>query len=72
MVVRAGQTTRKAVATVLATLNRVRAKTIGLVLNEVHKELSDSYGYYGYYRSYYRTTQEASREESTEKNGAHA
>ncbi|HEY2843640.1 MAG TPA: CpsD/CapB family tyrosine-protein kinase, partial [Bryobacteraceae bacterium] len=48
VVVRAGQTTRKAVATVLATLNRVRAKTIGLVLNEVHKELSDSYGYYGY------------------------
>jgi len=68
VVVRAGQTTRKAVATVLATLNRVRAKTIGLVLNEVHKELSDSYGYYGYYRSYYRTT----HEESTEKNGAHA
>jgi hypothetical protein len=24
-----------------------------LVLNEVHKELSDSYYYYGYYRSYY-------------------
>jgi hypothetical protein len=24
------------------------------VLNEVHKELSDSYYYYNYYRSYYR------------------
>ena len=50
---RAGQTSRKAVATVLATLNRLRAKVVGLVLNEVHKELSDSYYYYGYYRSYY-------------------
>jgi len=27
---------------------------VGLVLNEVHKELSDSYHYYGNYRSYYR------------------
>jgi Mrp family chromosome partitioning ATPase len=55
VVARAGRTTRKAVATVLATLNRVRAKTIGLVLNEVHRELSDSYYYYDYYRAYYRT-----------------
>ena len=31
------------------------AKTIGLVLNEVHRELSESYYYYDYYRSYYRT-----------------
>jgi succinoglycan biosynthesis transport protein ExoP len=58
VVARAGQTTRKAVASVLATLNRVRAKLIGIVLNEVHKELSDSYYYYGYYRSYYRTQEE--------------
>jgi polysaccharide biosynthesis transport protein len=55
VVARAGRTTRKAVAAVLATLNRVRAKTVGLVLNEVHRELSDSYKYYDYYRSYYRT-----------------
>jgi len=55
VVARAGRTTRKAVATVLATLNRVRAKTIGLVLNEVHRELSDSYYYYDDYRSYYRS-----------------
>jgi polysaccharide biosynthesis transport protein len=53
VVARAGQTSRKAVAMVLATLNRLRAKIVGLVLNEVHKELSDSYYYYGYYRSYY-------------------
>jgi Mrp family chromosome partitioning ATPase len=52
-VARAGQTSRKAVASVLATLTRLRAKVVGLVLNEVHKELSESYYYYGYYRSYY-------------------
>lgn len=55
VVARAGRTTRKEVAAVLATLNRVRAKTVGLVLNEVHRELSDSYNYYDCYRSYYRT-----------------
>src|SRR5665213_967287 len=55
VVARAGRTTRKAVATVLATLNRVRARTVGLVLNEVHRNLSESYYYYDYYRSYYRT-----------------
>ena len=53
VVARAGQTSRKAVGTVLATLNRLRAKVVGLVLNEVHKELSESYYYYGHYRSYY-------------------
>jgi Mrp family chromosome partitioning ATPase len=53
VVARAGQTSRKAVATVLASLNRLRAKVVGIVLNQVHKELSDSYYYYGYYRSYY-------------------
>lgn len=58
IVARAGQTSRKAVASVLATLNRVRARVVGLVLNEVHKELSDSYYYYGYYRSYYRPREE--------------
>jgi len=55
VVARAGRTNRRAVASVLATLHRLRAKVVGLVLNEVHKELNDSYYYYGYYRSYYRT-----------------
>jgi capsular exopolysaccharide synthesis family protein len=54
VIARAGKTSRKAVASVLATLTRLRAKVVGLVLNEVHKELSDSYYYYGSYRSYYR------------------
>jgi capsular exopolysaccharide synthesis family protein len=61
VVARAGRTSRKAVASVLATLTRLRAKVVGLVLNEVHKELSDSYYYYGYYRSYYRPRAEAER-----------
>ena len=52
---RAGQTSRKAVASVLAMLTRLRANVIGLVLNEVHKEMSDSYYYYGHYGKYYRT-----------------
>ncbi len=54
VVARAGRTNRRAVASVLATLHRLRAKVVGLVLNEVHAELSDSYYYYGNYRSYYR------------------
>jgi polysaccharide biosynthesis transport protein len=62
VVARAGQTSRKAVASVLATLNRLRAKVIGLVLNEVHKELSDSYYYYGYYRSYYHANAQEPQE----------
>lgn len=58
IVARAGQTSRKAVASVLSILIRLRAKVVGLVLNEVHKELSDSYYYYGYYRSYYTPKEE--------------
>jgi capsular exopolysaccharide synthesis family protein len=54
VVTRAGETSRKAVASVLGTLNRLRATLVGVVLNEVHKELSDSYYYYGYYGKYYK------------------
>ena len=67
MVARAGQTSRKAVANVLATLNRLRAKVVGMVLNEVHKELSDSYYYYGYYRSYYHSGEESKRQDQKAK-----
>lgn len=66
VVARAGQTSRKAVASVLAILNRLRANVVGLVLNEVHKELSDSYYYYGYYRSYYRPLEENAPTETTD------
>lgn len=54
IVARAGQTNRKGVASVLSTLHRLRANVIGLVLNEVHREISDTYYYYGYYGKYYK------------------
>ncbi len=50
---RAGQTSRRAVATVLATLKRLRANIIGLVLNEVDKGSTNDYYYYSDYRKYY-------------------
>lgn len=50
---RAGQTNRKAVARALATLRRLRANIIGLVLNEVDKNNSQGYYYYTDYRKYY-------------------
>lgn len=53
VVTRAGSTSRKQVANVLSTLKRLRANVVGLVLNQVHKEMSDSYTYYGYYGKYY-------------------
>ena len=54
----AGQTSRKAVSSVLSTLHRLRANVVGLVLNEVRKEMSDSYQYYGNYGKYYRAENE--------------
>jgi capsular exopolysaccharide synthesis family protein len=59
VVTRAGQTSRKAVGTVLTTLRRLRANIIGVVLNEVYKEMSDSYHYYGYYSKYYQQPKSA-------------
>jgi capsular exopolysaccharide synthesis family protein len=54
VVTRAGETSRKAVASVIGTLSRLRANLVGLVLNEVHKEMSDSYYYYSHYGKYYK------------------
>jgi capsular exopolysaccharide synthesis family protein len=53
VVTRAGQTSWAAVASVVKTLNRLRARTLGVILNEVHRELSSTYYYYGYYYKYY-------------------
>lgn len=53
IVARAGETSRKGVASVLRTLTRLRANVVGLVLNEVHRNTSASYQYYGYYGRYY-------------------
>jgi capsular exopolysaccharide synthesis family protein len=55
LVALAGQTNRNAVGSAITTLQRVRANIVGLVLNEVTKDMSDSYHYYyGYYGKYYR------------------
>ncbi len=54
IVARAGKTSRRGVSGVISTLHRVRANVVGLVLNEVHREISNSYYYYGYYGKYYR------------------
>ena len=62
IVTRAGQTDRKAVASVLSTLSRLRANVIGMVLNDVKKESGEGYYYYNYYSSYsYRTTKEEAK-----------
>ena len=53
VVTRAGNTSRKAVASVLATLKRLRANVVGVVLNQVKPGMSDHYYYYGYHRNYY-------------------
>jgi len=54
VVAKAGETNRNAVGSALSTLQRVRANIVGLVLNEVTKDVSDSYHYYGYYGKYYK------------------
>jgi polysaccharide biosynthesis transport protein len=53
VVSRAGETKRKAVSSVLSALNRLRANVVGVVLNQVKRDTSDGYSYYGYYRSGY-------------------
>jgi capsular exopolysaccharide synthesis family protein len=51
IVSRAGETRRKAVATVVSTLQRLRVNIIGVVLNQVtHNTSEDGYSYYGYSR----------------------
>ncbi|MCC6586433.1 MAG: polysaccharide biosynthesis tyrosine autokinase [Bryobacterales bacterium] len=64
IVARAGQTSRKGVAGVLSTLQRLRANIVGVVLNEVHKEISNSYYYYGYYGKYYKHYNSGTEEKS--------
>jgi capsular exopolysaccharide synthesis family protein len=54
VVTRAGETSRKAVANAIQTLQQLRANVVGLVLNQVKKHHSDHYYYYGYYGKYYK------------------
>ncbi len=56
----AGKTNRRAVASALNALKRLRVNLLGLILNEVHGEISDGYYYYGYgysnkYYNYYHS-----------------
>jgi len=54
VVARAGETSRKALSSVITTLMRLRANLVGVVLNEVHREVSAGYYYYyGHYSKYY-------------------
>jgi capsular exopolysaccharide synthesis family protein len=54
IVSRAGETRRKAVATVVSTLHRLRANIIGVILNQVtHNTSAEGYSQYGYYRYKY-------------------
>ena len=60
VVARAGDTSRKALGTVISTLHRLRANLVGVVLNEVHREVSAGYYYYyGHYSKYYSKPQDA-------------
>jgi capsular exopolysaccharide synthesis family protein len=59
VVVHAGETSRKAVATVMSTLVRLRVQVTGLVLNRVRREMSESYDYYKRYGKYYDAGAEA-------------
>lgn len=50
----AGRTHRKALGSAIATLKRLRANVVGIVLNEVHADSSDNYYYYHYNSKYYK------------------
>lgn len=55
-----GQTNRKAIASVLNVLKRLRANVLGLVLNQVDGNSSSGYHYYSYYYTnakYYRASE---------------
>jgi capsular exopolysaccharide synthesis family protein len=57
LVALAGKTNRKAVASAITTLQRLRVNLIGVVLNEVTRNTSADYYHYGYYGKYYGSAQ---------------
>jgi succinoglycan biosynthesis transport protein ExoP len=61
VVARAGETSRKALSSVITTLGRLRANVVGVVLNEVHRQVSSGYYYYHYsrYQKYYARPDES-------------
>jgi len=62
MVALAGRTNRKALGSAVATLKRLRANIVGVVLNEVRADSSDNYYYYHYHSKYYKHYSDASVE----------
>ncbi|MCS6953707.1 MAG: polysaccharide biosynthesis tyrosine autokinase [Bryobacterales bacterium] len=56
VIARAGETSRKAVGSVLTALQRLRAGVLGVVLNEVGADVESYYHYKKYYRYYRQTT----------------
>ena len=58
LVARAGRTSRKAVSNVLASLHRVRANVMGIVLNQFETDMSSNYYSYDYYTNRYKPYEE--------------
>ncbi len=54
LVARAGHTSRKAVNNVLASLHRVRANVMGIILNQFKTDMSTNYYSYNYYTHRYK------------------
>ena len=53
LVARSGQTNRKALGSAIGTLTRLRANVLGIVMNEVRADTSDTYYYHYYHPKYY-------------------
>jgi capsular exopolysaccharide synthesis family protein len=54
----AGETNRKAIRTVVSTLDRLHVNILGLVLNEVKGDSRDGYYYHGHYGKYYENRED--------------
>ena len=53
IITRAGQTQQKAVASLIATMKRLRINIVGVVMNQVNRDVTDNYYYYGTYGGKY-------------------
>ncbi len=62
IVTKAGETDRGSVGSVVGTLRRLRANVIGIVLNQVHKDLSNRYYYGRKYYKYYQSPSEGKKD----------
>lgn len=58
VVARAGQTQQKAVGSLLGTLKRLRVNVVGVVLNQVNRDVTNSYYYQAGYAGYYNRAQQ--------------